>query len=364
MSDVIVIGGGVIGLSIAWELAEAGLQVRVLDQGEIGREASWAGAGMIPPGDLLHAATHQLAALSAQRWPELSAALRSQTGLSNEYHRCGGLLLEDFRSNEEIAAAWQHLHVSAEVLDGKQIRRYEPAWSPAVEAAVWLPDLAQVRNPRHLKVLQAACVQQGVELRPHERVLQFERGKNGRLREVVTPQGRLSAAEFVITTGAWTASLLADLHVNLPIEPVHGQIVMLRGASALFHHVIEQGGHYLVPRDDGRVLIGATEERIGFEKRNTPEVTAELREFAQRIIPALGELPIEKTWSGLRPWCGLGHPCIGRLADVCNVFVAAGHFRAGLSNSPGTALVLRQLMLEEPPTIDLSGLQAEGLCSH
>lgn len=361
MPDVIVVGGGVIGLSIAWELAGAGLDVCLLDQSEVGQEASWAGAGMIPPGDLHHSATHQLAVLSAQRWPEISAALRTETGIDNGYRRCGGLLLEDSRSIAEIAAAWSRLHVHAERLGCDEVRKREPAWSATGPAAVWIPDMAQVRNPWHLQALHAACRQRGVTFRTQEQVIGWKK-QNQRIAGITTSRGKLSAAEYVVATGAWTAPLLAPLDVSLPIEPVHGQIVLLRGEVPLFRHVIEQGAQYLVPRTDGRVLIGATEERIGFEKRNTQEVTAELREFARQTIPALENLPVEKTWSGLRPWCGLGHPCLGRLAEFPNLFVAAGHFRAGLSNSPGTALVMRQLILNEPPTIDLSGFHADGIC--
>jgi len=358
MSDVIVGGGGVIGLTIAWELASAGLKVCVLEQSQFGREASWAGAGMIPPGDLLHPATHQLAVLSTQLWPEISAVLRQQTGLSNGYRRCGGLLLEDRRSVPEIAAAWQERHIFAEVLDTRRIQEREPAFSAATETAVWLPDMAQVRNPRHMKALQAACIQLGVELRPEEKVVRWERGRNNTIAAIVTERNRFSAAEYVVAAGAWSARLLALLNIHLPIEPVHGQMLLFHAEAPLFQHVIEQGSRYLVPRDDGRILVGATEERIGFEKRNTSETTTQLREFAISRIPALTNVPLEQQWSGFRPGCDLGHPVLGRSAEIDNLLIAAGHFRAGLSNSPGTALLMRQLILGEPTTIDLAGFQS------
>jgi len=353
MSDVLIAGGGVVGLSIAWELAGAGLKVCVLDQSKIGQEASWAGAGMIPPGDLNHHATHQLAALSAQLWPTLSSVLKSETGLDNGYALCGGLLLADSRPVEEISRAWKQLHVQAEIIHGAQLRFREPGLSVSVDAGVWMPEMAQVRNPWHVKALQAACRMRGVELHPGERVLGWDVEKN-RLRQAITESGRFSAAEFIIACGAWTAQLSALLGVRLPIEPVHGQMVLLQGDAPVFNRVIEQGGHYLVPRNDGRVLVGATEERLGFQKRNTPEVIARLREFAAGVVPALSEFPIEKTWSGLRPWSGLGHPSIGRVTDYQNLLLAAGHFRAGISNSPGTALLLRELIFDEPPTIDVA----------
>lgn len=359
MSDVVIVGGGVIGLSIAWELAGAGLCVSLLDQVEIAQETSWAGAGMIPPGDLLDTATHQLAALSAQCWPEISAALRNETGLHNGYSRCGGILLADHRSVPELATAWSRLHVTTDILNSVRLTAHEPLINTEIPAAVWLPEMAQVRNPRHVKALQAACQSRGVQFHPGERVVRWEKIGN-RVQAAVTERSRFPAAEFVIATGAWTSQLLAPLQLHVPIEPVHGQIVLLRSPMQLFRRVIEQGARYLVPRDDGRILIGATEERIGFEKRNTPEVVAELLKFARGVIPALAELPIEKTWSGLRPWCGHGRPYIGRVEDYPNLFLSAGHFRAGISNSPGTALVMRQLILGEPPAIDLSRFTLES----
>jgi len=354
MSDVLIAGGGVIGLSIAWELAGAGLKVCVLDQSQIGQEASWAGAGMIPPGDLNHRATHQLAALSSQLWPVISSALKNETGLDNGYARCGGLLLADSRPVAEISRAWKQLHVQAEIIHGAQLRLREPGLDVSIDSGVWMPEMAQVRNPWHVKALQAACRMRGVELHPGERVIGWDVDKN-QLRQAITASGRFAAAEFIIASGAWTPQLLAPLGVTLPIEPVHGQIVLLRGDAPAFQRVIEQGIHYLVPRSDGRVLIGATEERIGFQKRNTPEAIARLREFATGVIPALAEFSMEKTWSGLRPWSGLGHPSIGRITDYQNLLLAAGHFRAGISNSPGTALIMRELIFNEPPTIDLAG---------
>ncbi|WP_437226639.1 glycine oxidase ThiO [Planctomicrobium sp. SH661] len=358
MQDVVIVGGGVIGLSIAWELAGEGLRVSVLDQSAPGQEASWAGAGMIPPGDLLHAPTHELAVLSLQRWPELSAALRSETGLQNEYSRCGGLLLPDDTTTEELAAAWRALHVTADVLNASQLRTRIPGLSADVSSAVWLPDMAQVRNPRHLKALEAGCRARGVELLSGQQVIQWDK-KNGRLLAAITQNSRFESAEFVVAAGAWTPQVLAGFGLNLPIQPVHGQIALLQSQHRIFPYVIEQGRRYLVPRQDGRVLVGATEERIGFQKRNTEEAISDLLQFAHHLIPELATCPVEKMWSGLRPWSGLGHPTLGRVEEFSNLFLAAGHYRAGLSNSPGTALVMRQLILGEPPTIDLSAFRPE-----
>lgn len=352
-SDIVIVGGGVIGLSIAWELSGAGLRVTVLDQKEMGQEASWAGAGMIPPGDIEDPATHPLAVLSEQRWATFSAALRNESGIDNEYHRCGGILLPGQRSIDDLIERWRSLHVTTERIDSARLQEIEPSLDSSQTPAVWLPEMAQVRNPRHLKALITACESRGVQLLSGEEVISWKR--NGeRLLSAVTRNAEHTAAEFLIAAGAWTSRLLEPLGQPLTVEPVLGQIALLQAQPGQIRRIIEEGKQYIVPRRDGRVLVGATEERIGFQKRNTEAAIAQLVEFARSKCPVLKDAPLIKTWSGLRPWCGHGRPVLGNVPGYSNLFLAAGHFRAGLSNSPGTALVMRQLILGEPPNIDLS----------
>ncbi|WP_437187665.1 glycine oxidase ThiO [Planctomicrobium sp. SH668] len=353
MSDVVVVGGGVIGLTIAWELAIEGLSVSVLDQSEIGLEASWAGAGMIPPGDLHHEATHQLAALSSQRWPVLTAALRSETGIDNGYRRCGAILIDAAGDNEVLASRWRERHLRADVLDATQLQQLNNVIGPAVTSGIWVPDLAQVRNPWHLRALRTACELHGVRFYPNQKVHEWT-VEGGRLTAVNTSNSAFAADQFVVAAGAWTPQILPPIPRSFDISPVHGQIVLLRANEKFFDFVVERGTEYLVPRNDGRILVGATEEYIGFEKRNTDDAIQKLRSFANSMIPALADLPVEKYWSGLRPRSDRGCPFIGGVPEHDNLFIAAGHFRAGLSNSPATALVVKQLVLGEPPTIDLT----------
>lgn len=352
-TDIVIVGGGVIGLSMAWELSSAGLNVTVLDQQEMGQEASWAGAGMIPPGDIEDPETHPLAVLSEQRWAVLSAALRNESGIDNEYQRCGGLLISGHRPVEELADRWRSLHVTTELVDAARLQEIEPALTSDHVPALWLPEMAQVRNPRHIKALRSACLSRGVQLLSGEEVVSWNRSGE-RLLAAVTRSSEHHAAEFLITAGAWTSRLLEPLEQQLAIEPVLGQIALLQAQPGQVRRIIEAGKRYIVPRRDGRVLVGATEERTGFQKRNTEAAIADLIAFARATCPVLNEAAPIKTWSGLRPWCERGRPVLGNVPGFSNLFLAAGHYRAGLSNSPGTALVMRQLILGEPPNIDLS----------
>ncbi len=357
MSDVLIVGGGVIGLTCAWELSLRGAQVTVLEQSELAKEASWAGAGMIPPGDLGHLPTHQLAVMSSQLWPELTAELRETTGVDNEYRACQGLLIEEESHSQDLLRRWTERGVRVEQLSASEIRERVPQISESVQSASLLVDQCQVRNPRHLRALIAGCQARGVRLLEDHQVIEWKtesKTEANRISQVMTHHGQYSAKEVVVTAGAWSRTLLESLSVSLQIKPIRGQIVLLNGNLPGFQVTIESGSHYLVPRVDGRLLIGATEEDVAFERANTPEAIQRLRAFARQLIPATASLQIEKTWCGFRPHSQRGYPYLGRVSGWENLTLAAGHFRAGLSNSPATARLIAQLLTNEPTSLDLS----------
>jgi glycine oxidase len=360
MADVIIVGGGVIGLTAAYELAGQGASVRVLEQGACGREASWAGAGILPPGNpgFARSSEARLRAGSHVLWPGLSQELLEQTGIDNGFRNCGGLSIRTDASTECLDAEfdfWNREQVEVERLGGDQLREIEPGLSREIASALRLPELGQVRNPRHLKALIAGCLARGVELVEGVPVAGFEL-QNGRATAARTTTGESHAGVcFCVTGGAWTQALLRPLGVEIAIEPVRGQIVLLAAAPGQLRHVIEDGRCYLVPRSDGRVLVGATEEHVGFDRRTTASGIAGLMRFAIQRVPALADAPVERTWAGLRPGSIDGLPYIGRVPETENIFVAAGHFRSGLQMSPFTAVLLRQLILGEQPSIPLEG---------
>jgi glycine oxidase len=359
MQDVLVVGGGVIGLSAAYELALHGVQVTVVDQGPIGREASWAGAGMLPPGDPTGPEpARRLAEFSFSLWPKLSADLKSETGIDNGFLRSGSIQIP-FSSERDIAsecALWQRIGVEAERLDGSGLREREPAIHPELVDGFRLPTMAQVRNPWHLKALKAACLSRGVRLLPGQPVVGWQTDQ-GRILAARTPTETVPAGDFLVTAGAWSSPLLHTAGVHAEIEPIRGQIVLLQTDRPPFAHIIESGRRYLVPRGDGRILIGSTEERAGFVKQNTAAGVQDLLRFACRIVPSLESARFEQAWSGLRPHARRGVPFLGRAGEAENLHVAAGHFRSGLSNSPGTARLIRQLITGEAPAIPVDGFR-------
>lgn len=355
MSDIVLIGGGVIGLSIAYELATRGASVRVLDQGQLGQESSWAGAGMIAPGNPEQANSPEtrLRAESFVRWPDWAARLREETGVDTGFACCGGVEFSPDRAPSEmsaLAAKFQAEGIRTELVPARDLPTLEPNVNPQLGDAVYLPDYCQVRNPRLLRALLAACAARGVELSPGLPVTGFEQ-QGSRVTAVRTPSGAISARQFVVCSGAWSQSVLAHAGVTIRVEPVRGQIVLLDMLPLPTRRILEVGPRYIVPRADGHLLVGSTEEHVGFEKCNTAEAVAELIRFGCELIPSLKSARLERCWSGLRPGSPNGLPYLGCVPSTDNLFVAAGHFRAGLMLSPITAVLLRQLLLGETPTL-------------
>jgi len=359
MPDVLVIGGGVIGLSVAYELAGHGLSVTVVDQSGFGREASWAGAGMLPPGNSAAAATTEarLRSASYDLWPGWQAQLTEQTGIDVGYRNCGALDLADLSSDQEYAAVLQQYRTERlrfEPLSASDLSSRFPYLHPEQRSGCWVPDYAQVRNPWLVRALIAGCQQRGVMLHADLPVMSFEVISDRVHSVTARTQLRLKADRYIITSGAWSQTLLEPLGIRLAIEPVRGQIVLLQADVPTFRHIIQVGSRYLVPRGDGHLLIGSTEEHAGFEKRNTEEGVQGLLDFAYHLVPSLRQARIEQTWAGLRPWKPGGLPFIGPVADIQNLWLAAGHFRAGLQLSPITAVLMRQAILGQPTTLDLA----------
>jgi glycine oxidase len=364
MTDLVIIGGGVIGLSLAYEVARHGQRVTLLEQGSFGREASWAGAGILPPARAFHGASaeHALLALSTELHPQWHQRLLSDTGIDNGYRRCGGWYLaanpEPWQGLQQLADFWRWTGLNASLHTAAQLPSIEPALAAAAQSGQLLGGLlvaeeAQIRNPWHVQALVAACQQQGVDLRSDCELTSFEID-GARVTAALTPQSRFTAPQFCITAGAWSGIVAQLLARPLPVRPMRGQIVLFHAAQAPLERIVNLGPRYLVPRQDGRVLVGSTEEEVGFDRSTTESGIAGLCDLAYSLCPALRDATIERTWAGLRPSTPDGQPCLGRLHCWDNVLLAAGHFRSGLTLSCATAVLMAQLVRGEQPQIDLA----------
>jgi len=367
MYDLLVIGGGVIGLSISYEIAGRGKSVAVVDRGRGGSDrtrASWAGAGILPPAEMCTAENpwDQLVGLSHQLHPVWSRQLQTETGIDNGYRRSGGVYLARQAGDAALLRAamsdWRAVGVQVEELSMDDLARCERGLGCVCErgdikAAFFLPDEAQLRNPWHLRALRAGCERRGVRLIDQQEVAAW-RESAGRLAAVHTSDGPLAADAFCLAGGAWSSRLAESIMSPPQVFPLRGQMVLFRLPEPPLQRIVNEGPRYLVPREDGRVLAGSTVEEAGFDLRVTEEGRRELVSFAHSLVPELAPDRVEDAWAGLRPATLDGLPYLGRAAGFDNLYVATGHYRSGLHLSPGTAVVMADLICGEPPRIDLA----------
>ena len=361
-ADVVVVGGGVIGLSIAYRLAAQGVGVTVIDRREVGREASWAGAGLIPA-HVERVDVNPTAALrswSATLYPEWSAALLDETGVDNGFRRTGGvdvaLTDEDEAELTTMAGRWRAECVVFERLAPADLRTVEPALGPDVRAAVFLPDRAQIRNPWHLRALEAAVLRFGGRVLTGRPARGFDT-LQGRVSAVRTDDGVIDCGAVVVAAGAWSSGLLDGLGVDAPTPPLKGQIVLMRTKIRMLRRIVEHRSNYLVPREDGRVLVGATQEDAGFDTTTHAEAERDLVRLARMLCPVLETADVERSWAGLRPGSIDSRPYLGPIPGYDNAFVATGHKRSGLQLSTGTAEAIADLILGRAPRLDLSAFR-------
>lgn len=357
---VAIVGGGVIGLSLAYELNQRGHEVIVAERDRMGRQSSWAGAGVFPPSNIdtaIHPLEH-LEARSDQLHPVWAQQLKEQTGIDNGFGRCGGLYLA--RSAGEKAALsgvvgeWQQRAFEATQLSPADMKSKFGALCCAGDEGLiawWLPGETQICNPHHMQALVAACQTGGVTLMENCGDVRLDRADDN-VRGIFLPgldQQTITADVYCITAGAWAQQIVTAI----PMVPVRGQMLLYKLDQAPFAAIVNEGSRYLVPRQDGHVLFGATIEEAGFDTSTTEIGLANLQQHAQDLLPALTEDRLVKSWAGLRPGTYDGFPYIGPLAGHDNVFIAAGHFKAGLHLAPATAEVISDLIEQKEPTIDL-----------
>jgi len=363
--DSIIIGAGIMGLMTARELALAGLKVCVLDQSAVGRESSWAGGGILSP---LYPwrypePVQYLARWSQQAYPELVATLLTDTGIDPERRESGLLVLGDGELVE--AKAWaENYTTSMDILDNAQLRSLAPALAKkladSVEQSLWFEQIGQVRNPSLLKALTKDVLQRGVEIREQTRVdslLIYE----GKIQGVDTSSGKIEVDKVVACSGAWTHDLLQVTDLKVNVQPVKGQMLMYKASPDLLKQIILNGDRYIIPRRDGRILIGSTLEYTGFDKSTNQQTNEDLQQAAKQIIPALADYPIERHWAGLRPGTVDGIPYIYADKNVDGLFVNSGHFRNGVVLAPASSRLTADLVLQREPIIEPKFFLGQGV---
>ena len=339
-----IIGAGVIGLGIAWRLAHAGCSVTVYDRAEAGRGASWAAAGMLAAAVETEPGEEELLvlALASQRmWPSFARELEAVSDISVGYRDEGTIVVALTRDDAEhlrhICDFQKSLGLELQWLSGAEARRREPHLRPGIPAAVWSPRDHQVENRWLTQGLGEAARRAGVVLREHVPVREVEVA-GGRARAVLTDHGRDPADVVILAAGAWSREIAGIPSAHLPpVRPIKGQMLALRmdPSAPLLRHVVWAPRSYLVPRRDGRLVVGGTVEERGFDDTLTAGGLLALLEGAWRAVPAIEELPIAETWVGFRPGSRDDAPMLGP-SGIDGLIVATGHHRNGILLTPIT----------------------------
>ncbi len=366
---VVIIGAGLIGLTVAYELAKRGADVHVVEAGDSAASASWAGAGKLAPFTDSEGEIEQEEFLAAALglYQVFVKELHKRTGI-DPYLRIDGIIEV---AHDEAAAA--RLRARAESLVSRgihahwfepdEVRRLEPSLGPATLGASLIEDEGQI-DPRYLgRALRAACADVGVVLDEHTGPVALEADAHRVLG--VRAGEKFVAAEAVVNAAGAQAGELAGVppQLRIPIVPVKGQLVTLAMPQRLVTRVVSVPGAYLLPRTDGTLVIGETIEETGFDLSVDPAATRSLRDAAVRAMPALGDLSVSETWAGLRPRTPNARPFIGPTA-LEGYFVAAGHYRNAILLAPATALAVANLIEGKFPTPSRSEEAPTGTHDH
>ena len=359
--EVIIVGAGIIGLATAERLLKHGIKVTLLERGLVGRESSWAGGGILSPlfpWNYTETVT-RLTLYSASLFSDWASELHSETGIDPEYSQCGMFILPPY--DLETALHWcsknktniQQIELSApHSIDKTDINCKD------LDRTIYLPGIAQIRNPRLLSALRQYVIQLGGKIIENCTVHELT-VKHNKVQSLQSSCQQFVADNFIIAAGAWTKEVLGKYALNLDIRPICGQMLLFKFDAPPLHAILVKGSSYIIPRKDGHLLVGSTVEDRGFNKQVTTTARKKLLYDAKNILPQLHNMPIKNHWSGLRPASPKNIPTIGRHPDLTNLYINSGHFRYGVTMAPASAEIMTNDMIGITQPFDITPYQAE-----
>ena len=359
--QVVIVGGGVIGLLTAFTLAAEVESVVLLDRADVGQESSWAGGGIVSP---LYPWRYSPAVTALAHWsqdfyPQLAERLFAATDIDPEVHTTGLYWLD--LDDEQEALEWavrENRPLSA--VDISAAYAAVPVLGAGYSRAIYMANVANVRNPRLVKSLKAALLAlPNVTLHEQCEVSGFIR-EGDKVLGVHTAAGDVLGDRVVLAAGAWSGELLKTLGLELPVEPVKGQMILYKCASDFLPRMILAKGRYAIPRRDGHILVGSTLEYEGFDKTTTDSALESLKASAVELIPALADAEVVGHWAGLRPGSPEGIPYIGPVPGFDGLWLNCGHFRNGLVLAPASCQLLADLLSGREPIIDAAPYAPDG----
>lgn len=348
-TDVLIVGGGVIGTSIAYHLRKQGVDVSILEREEIGSQASSAAAGLLAPLGPLPGPgpLADLLLSSFAMFPALVPELEEASGLRLEYERPGAL--RTVRNPKRIAnlkkrmKAWEPLGLHMYWLTGEEARKLEPQLGPDVCAAIYAPEESQIKAPQVVKAFAKAASKLGARIYSHTEAINLHR-TGDKITSVCTVQGETIACNrLILAPGAWAGWYEKWLNISIPVSPIRGQIISLQAPTPSLKHIIFGDAAYIAPKGES-IIVGATREDAGFDIQVTEKGTSALYETALKFIPTLRENKRENAWAGLRPGTPDRGPILGAAPNWQNVILATGHNSVGIMLSPLTGKAIAELV--------------------
>ena len=361
MTHIIVVGGGIMGMLTARELIQANYQVTLVERGQLARESTWAGGGILSPlypWRYLDSVT-SLAGWSQAVYPELCQSLMQATGIDPEFIENGMLIIEP--GDHTDAENWaQRQQRQLEHISQSDLAHLEPALAEPARFALWMPKVGQVRNPRLAKALVADIKQRGVSI-VTDRPVTGLKYANGHVTGIQSESGDLEADAVIICAGAWTTELLKPYLPTPAIRPVRGQMLLFKTKPGFIRRIVLEKNRYAIPRKDGHVLFGSTLEEAGFDKTTTDAAGKELYALATARFPALKKYPVVKQWAGLRPGSPAGVPYIAAHPDLKGLYINAGHFRNGVVLGPASARLMADIVTSAEPILPIGPYTLDAL---
>ena len=336
--DCIVVGGGIVGMTTARELARRNLNVAIFDKAELGKESSWAAGGILSSMRpwIEHPVSAELSESGKNYYPEFVKELLSETGINPEYVRSGLLMIEKEAIEKTLLWAESNQITITQKYDDLPFKLEDK------EPRLFLPDIAQVRPPKLLTALRKSLDLLEVTCFEHTEVKSIKIIDND-FQSVSFEGGSLTANAVVIAAGAWSTSLIQGISEKINVYPVLGEMLCINFGKPVLKPIILDGGNYLIPRLDGQVLIGSTMEKKEFKKETTSKAKENLIKWAGKIWPELIKQPIIGHWAGLRPATDSQYPYVGLLKDSKNIYLNMGHFRKGILQAPICAKIMADL---------------------
>lgn len=346
MTDIIIIGGGLIGMLTARYLHEDGADVLLLERNRLGRESSWAGGGILSP---LYpwrypSAITCLAKESQRIYLKLSKDLAEETKIDPEWINSGLLVLDT--EEKILAQAWSNDNdMPLESIGSEALNEHEPSLAGTFSEGLWMPSIAQLRNPCLIKALKASLEIRKIRYEEHKEATSLAI-KEGVVKGVNTAVETIYADKVLIASGAWSSQLIPKDYSPIDIEPVRGQMIIFHAKPETLKCIVLYKGHYVIPRKDGLILVGSTLEYVGFNKQTSEEALGVLSDAAAEMIPSISEFPIKHHWAGLRPGTSSGIPFIGEHPELKNLYFNCGHFRNGVVLGLSSSRLAADLLLE------------------